>query len=499
MDPSDNTGATSNFQNKASYIGKITALPIFLLLGFMFYFFEPNMNDNAQWTACIAVLMVLLWVTEAIPLAATALLPLVLFPVFDILNINDTAASYAHQFIFLFLGGFLLSLTIERWGLHKRIALNIIRLFGSKPRNLIAGFMIAVAFLSMWVSNTASVIMMLPIALSVASLNTERTNSQFPVALLVSIAAAANIGGIATLIGSPPNVLFASFISDTYSIDIGFYQWLIFAGPISLLLLVISWTAITFLVFKIDNSNHIDAVNITRNKIPWSREEIIVLSIFTVVVFLWIFRQPLASIPFIETYTPFISSLLNRLSDASIALGASIILFTIPAKEKDSGKSTSILNWETTLELPWDILILFGGGLALSKGITSTGLDLWIGDQLTIFSSAPIWAMVFISAFFICLLTEMASNTAITAAFLPVLHGLAISLNAPPCHLLLPAALAASCAFMLPVATPPNAIVFGSGYLSISDMLRSGWRLNIIATVIISLYVLLLGRTILDL
>ena len=462
------------------------------------------MSPSAKWAACTALAMVLLWVTEALPLAVTALLPLVLFPLFEILPLSETASTYTHHFIFLFMGGFLLSLAIERWGLHQRIAINIIRWVGLQPRNLIAGFMIAVAFLSMWISNTAAVIMMLPIAMSVISMQEKRdpTNHRFAVALLISIAAAANIGGMATLIGSPPNTLFAGFISETYHIEIGFGQWLLFAGPLASVLLIIAWVLIVFVVFRLNNTPPSNCDTIDQEALrfskPWSREEKFIGLIFLSVVVLWIFRLPLVSSSWLATTSPLLHTFLSRLSDTSIAIGAGILLFAVPANDPITKQKTTLLNWDTAKKMPWDILLLFGGGLALSKSITSTGLDQWVGSQLSILSNMPIWTLVFMSAIIICVLTELASNTAITAAFLPILYGLAIAIHAPACHLLLPTVFAASCAFMLPVATPPNAIVFGSGHLHINDMMKAGWILNIVCALIISIAVLLFGELLLS-
>jgi sodium-dependent dicarboxylate transporter 2/3/5 len=437
--------------------------------------------SNVAWkTSAVAVLMAFWWITEAIPIAATSLLPIVLLPVLGITPISESTAPYANPLIFLFMGGFIIAIAMQRWDLHKRIALRIINYVGVKPSSIIVGFIIASAFLSMWVSNTATALMMLPIALSVLHF-TEREKSDdlpvtnFEIVLVLAIAYACNIGGIATLIGTPPNALFAGFMLENYSIEISFVRWMSIGIPLAIVLLPLMYFILSKIVFpiklkelpggrKVINSQ---LKEIGKISIPEKRVAIV----FTMTAALWIFR-------------PLISNILPGLSDAGIAIAAGIVLFIIPSGSK---KHQKLLAWESMRDLPWGILILFGGGLSLANAISSSGLAAWIGESVQSLETFPIILLIFAVILIVVFLTEITSNTATTAAFLPILASTAIGMGQNPMLFIIPATISASCAFMLPVATPPNAIIYGSGKVSIPQMAKAGLWLNIIIATILTI------------
>jgi sodium-dependent dicarboxylate transporter 2/3/5 len=438
------------------------------------------MSTVAWKTSAVAVLMAIWWITEAIPIAATSLLPIVLLPVLGITSIGDSTSPYANPLIFLFMGGFIIAIAMQRWELHKRIALRIINYVGVKPSSIIIGFIIASAFLSMWVSNTATALMMLPIALSVLHF-TEREKSDelpvtnFEIVLVLAIAYACNIGGIATLIGTPPNALFAGFMLENYSIEISFVRWMSIGIPLAVVLLPLMYFILSKVVFpiklkelpggrKVINSQ---LKEIGKISIPEKR----VAVVFTITAALWIFR-------------PLISNILPGLSDAGIAIAAGIVLFVLPSGSK---KHQKLLVWENMRDLPWGILILFGGGLSLANAISSSGLAAWIGESVQSLETFPIILLIFAVILIVVFLTEITSNTATTAAFLPILASTAIGMGQNPMLFIIPATISASCAFMLPVATPPNAIIYGSGRVSIPEMAKAGLWLNIIIAMILTI------------
>lgn len=438
------------------------------------------MNDVAWKTTAVAVLMAVWWITEAIPIAATSLLPIVLLPVLGIAPIGDSTAPYANPLIFLFMGGFIIAIAMQRWDLHKRIALRIIHFVGVKPSSIIIGFIIASAFLSMWVSNTATALMMLPIALSVLHLTEQKRSGDSPVTnfeivLVLSIAYACNIGGIATLIGTPPNALFAGFMLENYSVEISFVRWMSIGFPLVLVLLPLMYVILSKLVFPIKLKELPGGKEIINAKLKEigsiSIPEKRVAVVFTVTAALWIFR-------------PLISNIIPGLSDAGIAIAAGIMLFIIPSGQKEGKK---LLAWQNMRDLPWGILILFGGGLSLAMAISSSGLAGWIGESVQSLETFPIIMLVFSVILIVVFLTEITSNTATTAAFLPILASTAIGMGQNPLMFILPAAISASCAFMLPVATPPNAIIYGSGKVSIPQMAKAGFWLNISISIILTL------------
>lgn len=437
----------------------------------------PGSMANEAWlTLGLLLLMATWWSTEAIPIPATALLPIVLVPALGLGTVAAATTPYANPIIFLFMGGFVLGLAMQRWNLHRRIALMTLLAVGSQPKRQIGGFMIATAFLSMWVSNTATTIMMMPIGLSVVAMldqNDPEAVRRFATSLLLAIAYAASIGGIATLIGTPPNALLAAYLTENQDIQIGFAQWMLIGVPISALMLLLTWWWLARADFGLGETG---SGQLLRNQLaelgPMGRGETIVGVVFVLTAAAWMF-QPLLS----ETLLPW-------LNDTVIAIAAAIILFLIPA---DLRTRTFIMDWETARSMPWGVLLLFGGGLALAGVISSSGLAEWIAESLSIMAMLPALLMVGLVVTVIIFLTEVTSNTATAAAFLPLLGALAVAQGVSPILFTVPAAIAASCAFMMPVATPPNAIVFGSGHMHIGDMIRAGFALNLGGIIVVTL------------
>lgn len=437
-----------------------------------------GLSVEAWRTAGLAFWMASWWISEAVPIPAASLLPLFIVPVAGIANIKQVAAPYAHPLIFLFLGGFLISIAMERWNLHRRIALKTMLLAGSKPSIQVLGIMLVTAFLSMWMSNTATAVMMLPIALSVIKIVTDRdpNNDKFGKAMLLSIAYGASIGGIATLIGTPPNALMAAYLSDSYGIEIGFGQWMKLGLPLSIIMLLFTWVWLTKVSYKVNQAGQVSSKSVFREQLDqlgkMSAGEKKVLFIFVFAALGWIFR------PYIAKATGV------GLSDTGIAMAAAILLFALPVK---SGSNQRVLDWESAKNVPWGILILFGGGLALAAKIKSSGLAEYIALQIQGADTISLVMGVLVVTAMITFLTEITSNTATAAGFLPLLGPVAESITGTPMVWVIPAAIAASCAFMMPVATPPNAIVFGSGQLKMNDMIRAGFLLNIVAIAMITI------------
>ncbi|WP_340103704.1 SLC13 family permease [Rhodohalobacter sp. 8-1] len=456
-------------------------LGLLLFLVFLFLPAPEGLDESAWRTAAVALLMATWWISEAIPIAATSLIPIVVFPVLGILPIGEATAPYANPLIFLFMGGFIIAIAMQTWGLHKRIALNIINFIGFKPTSIIIGFIIASAFLSMWVSNTATALMMLPIAVSVlhfVGVQKEKDApavTNFEIVLLLSIAYACNIGGIGTLIGTPPNALLAAFMLENYGLEISFARWMMIGVPLVILLLPIMYIVLSRFIFPIKMKVLPGGKSIILDQLKGlgaiSKPEFRVAIVFAGTALLWIFR-------------PLISEIVPGLSDAGIAIAAGLVLFLIPSGKKSEG---NLLQWDDLQDLPWGILILFGGGLSLASAISSTGLAAWIGQGVSGLDTLPIILLLFVVILIIVFLTEITSNTATAAAFLPILASSAIGIGQNPMLFVIPAAIAASCAFMLPVATPPNAIIYGSGKVSIPQMAKAGIWLNIIVSVILSI------------
>ncbi len=468
-----------------SGIKKLYGMGIGLVL-FVVMIINPPPGDLSQegwYTAAIGILMAIWWVAEVIPIPVTAMLPIVLFPVFNISGIAATTAPYANPMIFLFMGGFILAIGMQEWGLHRRIALNIIWLIGSRPRSIILGFMVSTAVISMWVSNTAATMMMLPIALSVIELtrssNTgvgdNRQYDNFAVALMLSIAYSANVGGLGTVIGTPTNALLIGFVHEAYGVAISFMEWMLIGIPVVLLGLPLIFYSLTYVTFPVRFKNLPGGREYIHKEVKglgdFSRGEIMVAVVFGFVAILWMTR------PFIENWLP-------GMSDAGIAVFGAILLFIIPVSLK---KGQFLLSWKAASALPWGILILFGGGLTLAGAIQRTGLAEWIGSYFAGLEGWPFISVIFIITLVVILFTNLASNSATTAAFLPVMGSVAIGMGEDPLQLAIPVAVAASCVFMFPVGTPPNAIVYGSGVFTIPQMVRAGTWLNLLFVLLITL------------
>ncbi|CAN5622777.1 DASS family sodium-coupled anion symporter [soil metagenome] len=439
-------------------------------------------------TAAVGVLMATWWITEAIPIAATALLPIALFPLLGIATIAATTAPFANPVIYLFLGGFLIAMALESCGLHRRLALTILGVVGTRPANLILGFMVATAFISMWVSNSATVVMMLPMATSVITLarggaeTTDGTSGRaLDIALLLGIAYAASIGGLGTLIGTPPNALLAGFMSETYDVQIGFLEWMFLGVPIVAIALPVTWLLLTRWLHPVGTEEIAGGASMLREARlslgPISRAEWTVGTITALTATAWVIR------PVIERWIP-------AATDAGIAITGALLVFVVPLAWRPLRVA---LTWSQAERLPWSVLILFGGGLSLAAAIQQTGLAGWIGNELGAVAGWPLFAVILAVTAVVIFLTELTSNTATAAAFLPVVASLAIGIGADPMLLAIPTALAASCAFMLPVATPPNAIVYGTGALTIPQMARAGVWLNLFFLALLPIVVYLLA------
>ena len=451
----------------------------------------PETMPLSAWhTAIAAILMAIWWCTEAVHVSVTAIVPLAIFPLLGIGDIKTVAAPYANPIIYLFMGGFVIALAVEKWDLHKRIALTILASVGKSGPAIVGGFMLASAMISMWVMNTSTTLMLLPIGVSVVKIvsetadeldNTQKRN--FQLAVLLGIAYSATIGGMATIVGTAPNALLVGFMKESGFTEIGFGQFMLVGFPLTLVMLPLAWFAITHIVFPIRFSTS-DA---TRNHLYNLRADLGLMStaekrvaiVFASAALLWMTRPLLNML-----------SIFAGLSDAGIAMIAATILFLIPSANKND---PYLMKWETMSKLPWGLLILFGGGLSLASSVAQTGLADWIGESLVVLGGAGTIVLVIVITTLIAFLTELTSNTATTGTFLPVVAALAIGINVDPLIFALPATLAASCAFMLPVATPPNGIVYGSGYIRIPEMVKAGFVLNIIGIVVLSILALVVA------
>ena len=457
----------------------------------MLFSAAPDGLSDAGWTtAAIGVLMAVWWATEAVPIAITAMLPLVVFPLLGVATIQDTASPYANKVIYLFLGGFIVAFAMQRWNLHRRIALNVLQVVGGNGRSLVGGFMLASAVISMWVMNTSTTMMLLPIAVSIIGVIhksvgslTESDREDFQYSLLLGVAYGATIGGMATLVGTAPNAMLAAFMQETYGTQIDFASWMLVGLPLSAIMLPLAWIALTRVVFKVNFKTSDEGRAELRRmkeemghiKIP----EIRVAIVFAIMALAWVLRPMLVKLPG-----------LAALDDSGIAMAGAIALFLIPSGDK---RDPLLLRWHYTQQLPWSVLILFGGGLTLAAAVARTGLAEWLGNNLQTVGMLPVAVVVIIAATMIIFLTELTSNIATSATFLPVVGAIAIEAGFDPIVLTVPVTFAASCAFMLPVATPPNAIVFGSGLLAIPKMARAGFALNIIGIFVVSLAALYLA------
>ena len=464
-----------NFKKLALFLGP------FLFFITLSFFHPEELSKEANAVLATTLWVAIWWIFEAVPISVTAMLPIILFPLSGGMDLVSTTASFGHKYVFLYIGGFILAIAIEKWNLHKRIALNIVNLIGTSVSKIILGFMVATAFLSMWISNTATAVMMLPIGMAIIAQlkdnpdTIEDENAIFGKALMLSIAYSASIGGVATLIGTPPNLVFAGILEEQFNIEMTFSKWMIYGLPISIILLFICWKYLTSFAFKFEQKDfpggkaEIKRQLSVLGKITY--EEKAVLIIFALTAFLWITRSFL-----LKRFIP-------AIDDTIIAMISATVLFIIPTKNK----KTALIDWNSAVKLPWGILLLFGGGLALAEGFKTSGLASWIATQVTLIEGLSLIALLLILIATVNFLTEITSNLATTAMLLPIIAPVALSLNVHPFTFMVGITVAASCAFMLPVATPPNAIVFGSGYLKIPDMVKAGIWMNLISIILITI------------
>ena len=449
-----------------------------------------GMTPEGLRVAAVAVLMAVWWISGAIPVPATALLPIALYPLLGVMSGSEVTQSYAHHLIYLFLGGFLIAVTMEKWNLHHRIALHTIRLAGLTPRRMVLGFMVATAFLSMWISNTASTMLMVTIGIAVLhemsdtschgkdAISLPPGQVHFGTVLMLAIGYAASIGGIATLIGTPPNAILAGVVEKTYGYQLGFLEWMSFGLPLSIVMLVLAWIYLTRFVYRNDVSSLPGGWRFIRQQIaelgPMSREEKYVAAVLSGVALLWILRGLIDH------------EAVRLVKDSTIAIAGALLLFLIPVNLR---QREFLLDWKTAVTIPWDIIILFGGGFALARGFSETGLTSWIAAQLAVLEGVAIVLIIAAVALLVIFLTEITSNTATASLLLPVMGALATAVDVHPFGLMAAAVIAASFAFMLPVATPPNAIIFGSRYITIPQMVRAGFWLNLAGVVLITGFV----------
>ena len=466
--------------------------PVVSLLIIIFADLDPN-NKNVTYTFAIALLMALWWIFESVPLAVTAMLPVALFPLFGVVDGKTISSMYFNHIIFLFMGGFLMAFAMERWNLHRRIALKILIFFGVSPGKILFGFMIATAFLSMWMSNTATAMMMVPIAMSIITKLEEslgkKKMGKYGIGLLFGIAYSSSIGGIATLVGTPPNALFASVASIIFRNmkEISFADWFIFAVPVTLIVFMVAWLLL-YLMYKPRKSwkkLHVDDFKQEYDNLgKMKQEERIVLILFIILAFLWIFRSGFTIQSFVIPGWSNLFKLPGYINDGTIAIFISLILFMIPSKSKQGER---IMDWETAGRIPWGIVLLFGGGFALAEAFVKSGLSIWFGEQLAGLANVNPIIITLVVVIMMSFLTELTSNVASTEMILPILAGLATTIKLNPLLLMIPATIAASLAFMLPVATPPNAIIFGTNRIQVKDMAKTGFLLNMSGVIIVTL------------
>ncbi|WP_332630427.1 SLC13 family permease [Halalkalibacter flavus] len=460
-----------------------------LFMAVVLFFFPEGLSFEGRMVLATTLWVATWWITEAIPIPATSLLPIILLPITGALNGDTVTAAYGNPIIFLFLGGFLIALAMEKWNLHKRIALNIISFIGTSPSRIVFGFMAATGFLSMWVSNTAAVMMMLPIGTAITyqvaqalknKENLANEEEKFSKVLIFGIGYAGTIGGLGTLIGTPPNIILAATVQELFGVQISFASWLFFAAPIVVILLISSWLFLTKVAHPIKlkelPGGNVLIENEKKKLGKISFEETAVLAVFTFAAFMWITRTFLWEGQIIT---------IPGLNDTMIAIFAAALLFLIPSINKGG----RILDWNVSRDVPWGILLLFGGGLAIAAGFRESGLADWIGGQLTVLEGVNFILIIALTTALVLFLTEITSNTATATMILPVLAALGLALGIHPFALMVPAAIAANCAFMLPVGTPPNAIIFASGKLKIFEMVKNGFWINILSIILITLAV----------
>lgn len=477
--------------------------PLISLAILLFFDLEPG-NKNVTYTFAVAFLMAAWWITEAIPLAVTALLPVVLFPLLGVVDGKTISALYFNHVIFLFIGGFLMAFAMERWNLHRRIALRILIFFGVSPGRILMGFMLATAFLSMWMSNTATAMMMVPIAFSIILKLEESLGkgkvAKYSVGLLLAVAYSASIGGIATLVGTPPNLSFVriSNIIFPQMPEITFADWFIFALPVSVLMFFAAW-AILYFMYKPKQGWQGISVHAFRNEYKLlgkaKPEEKAVFVLFSLLVFLWIFRSEIVIQSLVIPGWENLFASPEYINDGTVAILFAVLLFVLPSKTR---KGERLMNWETAVKIPWGIVLLFGGGFALAQGFVDSGLSVWFGKQMAGLAGVEPIVLTLVNSTLISFLTELTSNVATTEMILPILGGLSVTIQINPLLLMVPATLAASLAFMLPVATPPNAIIFGTDRLQIIDMVKTGFILNLAGILIVASVMYFWGTIVFD-
>jgi sodium-dependent dicarboxylate transporter 2/3/5 len=457
-----------------------------------------GMSIEAWRVAAVTALMAIWWITEAIPIPATSLMPIALFPVLGIMKSAAATTPYANHLIYLFMGGFFLAVTMERWNLHRRIALHTIRMVGTSPTRMIMGFMVATAFLSMWVSNTATAMMMVPIGLAVIQQATgfdshtlracphSGPEFNFGKGLMLGVAYAASIGGVATIIGTPPNTIMVGMIEKMFGVQISFGQWMLFGVPLSVTMLLITWVLLTRVLFPMGGMELAGGKQIIEGELrklgPMSSEEKKIVTVGCFVAFAWLSRDFLSSLAIVKSAIP----TFPYIQDATIGIFGALVLFAIPTNFK---KGEFLLDWKTAVKIPWDVILLFGGGLALANGFAKTGLAGYIASQLGGLEGASILVFVGVVVLMTIFLTEITSNTATATLLVPIMGSAAIAMGVHPFATIIGACVAASYAFMLPVATPPNAVIFGSGCVSIKQMAKAGIYLNIVGTILITVFV----------
>jgi sodium-dependent dicarboxylate transporter 2/3/5 len=473
--------ANLNTRQKTGLIGGPLLFIVVLLLPL-----PEGMSPEALRVSAVALLMASFWMAETLPIPVTGILPIFMFPLLQILPTAEVTLAYGDQILFLFMGGFLIAIAMQKWNLHRRIALNVVSRVGSSPERLVLGMMLATAFLSMWVSNTATTMMMTPVGIAIIE-STRRTGpdtqatksgpDNFAIALMLSIAYAASIGGLSTLVGTPPNGIFIGILNRLYDQDIGQWDWMKLGVPVSVCLMVLCWFLLTKVFFPMRDAgtDNREARQYLDQELaamgPISTEELRVAWTFVLVAAAWILRG-LLDLP-----------ALSMVSDSAIAMAGAFALFLIPASREKGG---FLLDWECAKGIPWDVILLMGGGFALAEGFTTTGLTEWLAGQFGILQDMPVFLLMLVIVVFIVFIGEMTSNAATATMFIPVMGALAVSMGLAPLTLMVPTVLATSLGFMLPVATPPNAIVFASRYLAIEDMVKAGFWLNIGGALIVS-------------
>jgi sodium-dependent dicarboxylate transporter 2/3/5 len=457
-----------------------------------------GMKIEAWRVAAVTAFMAIWWITEAIPIPATSLMPIALFPLLGVMKSAASTAPYANHLIYLFMGGFFLAVTMERWNLHRRIAIHTIRMVGTSPARMIMGFMLATGFLSMWVSNTATAMMMVPIGLAVIQQATgfdsdtlrscPHTGPEFNFGkgLMLGVAYAASIGGVATIIGTPPNTVMVGMVEKMFGVQIGFGQWMMFGVPLSAIMLVIAWVLLTKVLFPMGGMELAGGKEIIEGELrklgPMKPEEKKIVMVGCFVAAFWLSRGFLKDIAFIKSFMPHF----GYIHDATIGILGALILFAIPTNFK---KGEFLLDWKTAVKIPWDVILLFGGGLAIANGFAKTGLAAYIASQLGGLEGASILVFVGVVVLITIFLTEITSNTATATLLVPIMGSAAIAMGVHPFATIVSACVAASFAFMLPVATPPNAVIFGSGCVTIKQMAKAGLWLNIVGTILITVFV----------